>query len=381
MEAYFDNSATTPVYPEVRDLVIKLMEEDYGNPSSLHMKGVQAARYVTEARESLARLLKVNAKEIVFTSGGTESNNMALIGGALANKRAGNRIVTTEVEHASVGSPLSFLESIGFDVVRVGVDSRGIIDMEQLLDAVNDDTIIVSVMYVNNEIGSVMPIQDIARRIKEKNPAVLFHVDAIQAFGKYKVYPGRMGIDMMSVSSHKFHGPKGVGALYIHDRVKVKPVIYGGGQQNGMRSGTENVPGIAGMALAAEMTYKNLDENVEHMRSLKKHLIDELTQIEEVYSNSGDAPHIASITFNGVRSEVMLHALEDKGVYVSSGSACSSNKHSVSGTLKAIGLPPEKLESTLRFSFSPENTIDQVEYAVQCCKELLPVLRRYRRKK
>ena len=381
MEAYFDNSATTPVYPEVRDLVIKLMEEDYGNPSSLHMKGVQAARYVTEARESLARLLKVNAKEIVFTSGGTESNNMALIGGALANKRAGNRIVTTEVEHASVGSPLSFLESIGFDVVRVGVDSRGIIDMEQLLDAVNDDTIIVSVMYVNNEIGSVMPIQDIARRIKEKNPAVLFHVDAIQAFGKYKVYPGRMGIDMMSVSSHKFHGPKGVGALYIHDRVKVKPVIYGGGQQNGMRSGTENVPGIAGMALAAEMTYKNLDENVEHMRSLKKHLIDELTQIEEVYSNSGDAPHIASITFNGVRSEVMLHALEDKGVYVSSGSACSSNKHSVSGTLKAIGLPPEKLESTLRFSFSPENTMEQVEYAVQCCKELLPVLRRYRRKK
>ena len=381
MEAYFDNSATTPVYPEVRDLVVKLMEEDYGNPSSLHMKGVQAARYVTEAREKLARLMKVQPKELVFTSGGTESNNMALIGGALANRRAGNRIITTEVEHASVGSPLAFLENMGFEVVRIGVDSHGIIDMEQLMDAVNDDTIIVSVMYVNNEIGAVMPVQEIAKRIKEKNPSVLFHVDVIQAFGKYVIYPGRMGIDMMSISSHKFHGPKGVGALYIHDRVKVKPVIYGGGQQNGMRSGTENVPGIAGMALAAEMTYRNLDSSVEHMKELKEHLITELTQIEDVYSNSGDAPHIASITFKGVRSEVMLHALEERGVYVSSGSACSSNKHSVSGTLQAIGLPPEKLESTLRFSFTPENTMEQVDYAVQCCKELLPILRRYRRKK
>lgn len=381
IEAYFDNSATTPVYPEVRDLVVRLMEEDYGNPSSLHLKGVEAARYVTDAREKMARLMKVMPKEIVFTSGGTESNNMALIGGALANRRAGNKIITTEVEHASVRSPVSFLEDMGFEVVRIGVDSKGVINVDELVDAVDDNTIIVSVMYVNNEIGSVMPVQDIAKRIKEKNPAVLFHVDAIQAFGKYVIYPGRMGIDMMSVSSHKFHGPKGVGALYIRDRVKVKPVIYGGGQQNGMRSGTENVPGIAGMALAAEMTYRDLDEKVRHMREVKQHLIDELTGIEEVYSNSGDAPHIASITFKGVRSEVMLHALEERGVYVSSGSACSSNKHSTSGTLKAIGLPPEKLESTLRFSFSPENTIEQVDYAVQCCKELLPVLRRYVRKK
>ena len=280
-----------------------------------------------------------------------------------------------------MGSPVSFLEDMGFEVVRIGVDSKGVINVDELVDAVDDNTIIVSVMYVNNEIGSVMPVQDIAKRIKEKNPAVLFHVDAIQAFGKYVIYPGRMGIDMMSVSSHKFHGPKGVGALYIRDRVKVKPVIYGGGQQNGMRSGTENVPGIAGMALAAEMTYRDLDEKVRYMREVKQHLIDELTGIEEVYSNSGDAPHIASITFKGVRSEVMLHALEEREIYVSSGSACSSNKHSTSGTLKAIGLPPEKLESTLRFSFSPENTIEQVDYAVQCCKELLPVLRRYVRKK
>ena len=381
MEAYFDNSATTPVYPEVRDLVVKLMEEDYGNPSSLHLKGVKAAGYIKDARERLARLMKVQPKEIVFTSGGTESNNMALIGGALANRRAGNKIITTSVEHASVGSTVDFLKDMGFEVVRIGVDSRGLIDEQQLIDAVDDDTIIVSVMYVNNEIGAVMPIQDLVKRVKEKNPSVLIHVDAIQAFGKYTIYPGRMGIDMMSISSHKFHGPKGAGALYIRDRVKVKPIIYGGGQQSGMRSGTENVPGIAGMVLAAEMTYNDLDAKVEHMRQLKEHLIGELTQIEDVYSNSGDAPHIASITFKGVRSEVMLHALEERGVYVSSGSACSSNKHSVSSTLKSIGLPQEKLESTLRFSLSPENTMDQVDYAVDCCKELLPVLRRYRRKK
>lgn len=381
MEAYFDNSATTPVYPEVRDLMVKIMEEDYGNPSSLHMKGVTAARYIKDARESLAGEMKVMSKEIVFTSGGTESNNMALIGGALANRRAGNKIITTSVEHASVGSPMDFLADMGFDVVRIGVDSSGQIDMDQLMSEVDDDTIIVSVMYVNNEIGTVMPIADIARLIKEKNPNVLFHVDAIQAFGKYRIYPKRMGIDMMSISGHKFHGPKGVGALFIRDRVKVKPIIYGGGQQSGMRSGTENVPGIAGMALAAEITYNGLEEKMEHLRQLKEHLISELTQIDDVYSNSGDAPHIASITFKGVRSEVMLHALEEREVYVSSGSACSSNKQHASGTLKAIGLPQDKLESTLRFSFSPENTMEQVDYAVECCRQLLPVLRRYVRKK
>ncbi len=381
MEAYFDNSATTPVYPEVRDLMVKIMEEDYGNPSSLHMKGVTAARYIKDARESLAGEMKVMPKEIVFTSGGTESNNMALIGGALANRRAGNKIITTSVEHASVGSPMEFLAGMGFDVVRIGVDSSGQIDMDQLMSEVDDDTIIVSVMYVNNEIGTVMPIADIARLIKEKNPNVLFHVDAIQAFGKYRIYPKRMGIDMMSISGHKFHGPKGVGALFIRDRVKVKPIIYGGGQQSGMRSGTENVPGIAGMALAAEITYNGLEEKMEHLRQIKEHLISELTQIDDVYSNSGGAPHIASITFKGVRSEVMLHALEEREVYVSSGSACSSNKQHASGTLKAIGLPQDKLESTLRFSFSPENTMEQVDYTVECCRQLLPVLRRYVRKK
>lgn len=381
MEAYFDNSATTPVYPEVVDLMVKIMKEDYGNPSSLHMKGITAARYVTDARETIAKELKVLPKEIVFTSGGTESNNMALIGAALANRRAGNKIITTAIEHASVEAPLAFLSELGFDVVRIGTAPDGIVDVDELVSAVDDETILVSVMYVNNEIGAVMPVEDIATRIKEKNRNVLFHVDAIQAFGKYIIYPKRMGIDMMSISSHKFHGPKGVGALFIKDRVKVKPIIYGGGQQQGMRSGTENVPGIAGMALAASMTYKNLEADVQHMNELKMRLIRGLTALDEVYDNSGDAPHIASITFLGVRSEVMLHALEEKGVYVSSGSACSSNKQKASGTLSAIGLSPEKVEATLRFSITPENTDEQVDYAVKCCSELLPVLRRFRRKK
>ena len=381
MEAYFDNSATTRCFDEVKDIVCKTMTEDFGNPSAMHKKGMEAENYVRRSAQILAKLLKVNEKEILFTSGGTESDNLAIIGGVEANKRMGNHIITTAVEHAAVAQPFAYLKDQGYEVTILPVDHQGVVKLEALEAALRPDTILVSVMYVNNEIGSVMPVQDIAKRIKEKNPAVLFHVDAIQAFGKYVIYPGRMGIDMMSVSSHKFHGPKGVGALYIRDRVKVKPVIYCGGQQNGMRSGTENVPGIAGMALAAEMTYRDLDEKVRHMREVKQHLIDELTGIEEVYSNSGDAPHIASITFKGVRSEVMLHALEERKIYVSSGSACSSNKHSTSGTLKAIGLPPEKLESTLRFSFSPENTIEQVDYAVQCCKELLPVLRRYVRKK
>jgi cysteine desulfurase len=381
MEAYFDNSATTAAYPEVADLVVKLMREDYGNPSSLHMKGVEAGRYVDEARDILSRELKAKPKEIIFTSGGTESNNMALIGGALAAKRAGNKIVTSMVEHASVSSTLSFLEDLGFEVVKIKTDREGVVDIESLVEAVDDNTILVSIMYVNNEVGSVMPVEEIGRRIKEKNPQVVFHVDAIQAFGKYRIYPGRMGIDLMSISSHKFHGPKGVGALYAKERVKLKPIIYGGGQQSGMRSGTENVPGMAGMALAAKMVYANLDENVKHMNNLKERLVRRMTEIEGVHYNKGEAPHIVSLTFDGVRSEVLLHALEEREIYVSSGSACSSNKHSESATLKTIGLDKKALDSTLRFSFSEDNTEEQIDYAVDCVKEILPMLRRFTRKK
>jgi cysteine desulfurase len=381
MEAYFDNSATTRVMPEVKDLVVKLMEEDYGNPSSLHIKGVDAGRYIREAKENIARELKVEPKEITFTSGGTESNNLAIIGVAMANRRAGNRIITTAIEHASVSNTMKYLEEMGFEVVYLNVDKHGIVDLEQFDQMLNDDTILVSVMYVNNEIGSVQPIEKMADIIKKHGSKALLHVDAIQAFGKMRIYPKRMGIDLMSISGHKIHGPKGTGAVFVKDKTKIKPVIYGGGQQQGLRSGTENVPGYAGLGLATKLVYANLEENVAHMTELKDRLISQLTEIEDVYSNSGEAPHIASITFKGVRSEVMLHALEERGIYVSAGSACSSNKPAVSSTLKAIGLAPDRLESTLRFSFSYENTIEEVDYAVAAVQELLPVLRRYVRKK
>ena len=381
MEAYFDNAATTKVFPEVKDLVVKLMEEDYGNPSSLHQKGLDAGHYIKETKEILAQEWKVDSKEIVLTSGGTESNNLALIGAALANKRSGNRIITSKVEHASVSSTMAFLESLGFEVVYLNVDHQGIVDLEQLEQEVNEDTILVSVMYVNNEIGAVEPIQEIAEIIKEKNPKTLFHVDAIQAFGKYHIYPKRMGIDLMSVSGHKIHGPKGTGALFIKNRTKVKPIIYGGGQQDGMRSGTENVPGFAGFGLATKIVYEDLEARIVRMRAVKDRLTERLKTLPDVYINEGEAPHILSVSFVGVRSEVMLHALEEREIYVSSGSACSSNKPAVSHVLSSIGLQKNRLESTIRFSFSAENTVEQADYAADVIEEILPVYRKYVRKK
>lgn len=380
MEAYFDNAATTQVLPEVKNIMVRAMEEDYGNPSSLHMKGVNAGAYIKTATEILAKELKVDEKELFFTSGGTESNNLAIIGTAFANRRAGNKIITSAIEHPSVSAAMDYLSEQGFEIAVIGVDHTGHINVDELIEAVNDETILVSVMYVNNEIGSVQPVEEIAKRIKEKNPKTLFHVDAIQAFGKYRIYPKRIGIDLLSISAHKIHGPKGVGALFVKDRVKVKPVLYGGGQQKGMRSGTENVPGIAGLGMATKLAYTNLENKTEHMQKLKETLISELTKMPDVVSNSGEAPHIASITFKGIRSEVMLHALEEKGIYVSAGSACSSHKKTVSGVLQAIGLCGDSLESTLRFSFSCDNTEEQITYTIETIKELLVMLRKYVRK-
>ena len=285
------------------------------------------------------------------------------------------------MEHASVSSTMAFLESLGFEIIYLNVDQHGIVDLEQLEQEVNEDTILVSVMYVNNEIGTVEPIQEIAEIIKEKNPKTLFHVDAIQAFGKYHIYPKRMGIDLMSVSGHKIHGPKGTGALFIKNRTKVKPIIYGGGQQGGMRSGTENVPGFAGFGLATKMVYEDLEARTVRMRAVKDRLTERLKTLPDVYINEGEAPHILSVSFVGVRSEVMLHALEEREIYVSSGSACSSNKPAVSHVLASIGLPKDRLESTIRFSFSAENTVEQADYAADVIEEILPIYRKYVRKK
>lgn len=383
MECYFDNSATTRVLDSVKDIVVKTMTEDYGNAASKHRKGMEAEQYIREARRIIAGTLKAAEKEILFTSGGSESNNMALIGTALANQRAGRHIISTAVEHPSVYNPLTYLEELGFEITFLPVDHNGHISLQQLEEAIRPDTILVSVMYVNNEVGAVEPIEEISRIIKAKNPSVIFHVDAIQAYGKYVIRPKKQGIDLLSVSGHKIHGPKGVGFLYIRSGVKIKPLIYGGGQQNNLRSGTENVPGAAGLGVAAKEMYTDHEEKIRRLTELKDYMTDRLGEIEGTLVNSKkgaeSAPQIVSVSFEGVRSEVLLHALEDKGIYVSSGSACSSHHPGISGTLKGIGLAQKYLDATIRISFGIFNTKEEIDYCIDTLKELLPVLRRYQR--
>lgn len=383
MQVYLDNSATTKCYDEVAELVCRVMCEDYGNPSSMHHKGVEAEQYVRYAKETLARLMKVNEKEILFTSGGTESDNIALIGTAMAHHRRGRHLITTRMEHPAVLQTMTYLERQGFDVTYLSVDREGRIRLQELERAIRKDTILVSIMHVNNEIGSVQPIAEAGELIKRCNPQTLFHVDAVQGFGKFRIYPSRMNVDLLSVSAHKIHGPKGVGFLYIRDGARVNPIIYGGGQQKGMRSGTENVPGIAGLAKAADLVYENLDQDVDRMYELRQKLIDGVSRIEDVRVNGcpgrEGAPHIVSLSVRGVRSEVLLHALEEKEIYVSAGSACSSNKPQISDTLKAIGVERDLLGSTIRFSLSVFTTAAEIEYTIQALEEMVPMLRKYSR--
>lgn len=383
MEAYFDNSATTRCYESVKEIVVKTMMEDFGNPSAMHLKGVQAEQYLKRTSQILARLLKVNEKEILFTSGGTESNNLALTGTAMANKRRGNHIITTAVEHAAVAQPAAFLEEQGFEVTYLPVDHQGVVKLDALEAALRPDTILVSTMYVNNEVGAVMPVEQIGKMIREKSPKALYHVDAIQAFGKYRIYPKKLGIDLLSVSGHKIHGPKGVGFLYISEKAKVQPQILGGGQQGGMRSGTDNVPGIAGLGAAASEIYENFDEKTEHLYQLKEHMAEGLSALENVTINGmplrEGAPQIMSVCFQGIRSEVLLHTLEEREIYISAGSACSSHKRKASSTLTAMGLSKAQIENTVRISFSEENTFEEVDYCLDVLKEVVPMLRRYSR--
>ncbi len=388
VECYLDNAATTKALPEVCELVTKVMYEDYGNPSSLHRKGMEGENYVKEAAARIAKTLKCEPKNIIFTSGGTESNNMALIGTAFANQRAGKHIITTCFEHASVHEPLIYLENLGFDVTYLPVDGRGHLVPETLKEALREDTILVSVMMVNNEVGSILDIKTLCDVVKGYNKDIIFHVDAIQAYGKIKVVPKKLGIDLMSASGHKIHGPKGTGFLYRGDKVKMHAYMHGGGQQGGMRSGTENVPGIAGLGLAAEYMDKSLTERQEHLYQLKSYFLERIHEVEGAVVNAvadfseirKTAPHVVSVSFAGVRSEVLLHALEEKEIYVSSGSACSSHHPGISGTLVAIGVPKELLDSTLRFSFSANTTREQIDMAIEALKELVPVLARYTRK-
>jgi cysteine desulfurase len=338
---------------------------------------------MNDARKKIAKTLKVQEKEIIFTSGGTESNNLAILGAAEANKRSGMHVITTAIEHPSVSNAMACLEKQGYEVTYLPVDACGEISPEALRAAIRPDTILVSMMQVNNEIGAIEPIAEAGSLIKEVNPQTLFHVDAIQAYGKMRILPGKMKIDLLSVSGHKIHGPKGSGFLYIKDRTKIQPILNGGGQQRGMRSGTENVPAIAGLGVAAEAAYGKLEENVAHLYALRAHFIGEVQRIDGVTVNGHldqkNAPHIVSVSIDGVRAEVMLHALEDRQVYVSAGSACSSNKPSVSRTLQGIGIRQELLDATIRFSFCVDTTMEEIDYALDVMRELVPMLQKYTR--
>lgn len=394
MEVYLDNSATTRSFACVAEIVSKVMLEDYGNPSSMHMKGVEAERYIRYAKEIIAKNLKVSEKEILFTSGGTESDNLALIGTAMANRRAGCHLITTRIEHPAILQTMHYLEGQGFQVTYLPVDENGILRLEDLRRAIRRDTILVSIMHTNNEIGSLQPIEEAGALIKSINPRIIFHVDAVQGYGKYRIYPKKMNIDLLSASGHKIHGPKGIGFLYINEKIKIQPILFGGGQQKGMRSGTDNVPGAAGMAKAVEQIYADLERERSAMYALKARFIKGVMQIPEIRVNGlagwekdggnyiveQSAPHIISVSFCGIRSEVLLHALEEKGIYVSAGSACASNKApKPSDTLRAIGLEKELLDSTLRFSLSVFTTEEEIDYTLQTLYDIVPVLRKYTR--
>ncbi len=386
-EIYLDNSATTKVYPEVAKLMTQIMLEDYGNPSSMHTKGVDAEKYVTLATKQISKALKVQDKEILFTSGGTESDNLALIGTARANCRAGKHIITTKIEHPAILKTVEYLATEGFEIDYLSVDSMGRISLTELEEKLRPDTIIVSIMHTNNEVGSLQPIAEAGALIKKKNPNCLFHVDAVQGFGKAEIYPKKMNIDLLSVSGHKIHGPKGIGILYVGEKVKIKPISYGGGQQKGMRNGTLNVPGIAGIGLATEMIMGELQANRESLYELKEFFLQEVSKLDRVSINGCDpakvretAPHIINISVKGLRSEVMLHALEEKGVYVSAGSACASHSKKESSTLKSMGATPEEMDGALRISMSEFTTREELEYALASLKEVIDMYSRFIRK-
>ena len=389
-EIYLDNSATTKAFPEVIELISRVMGEDYGNPSSMHHMGVVAEDRLKESTKILSGILGCTEKNIFYTSGGTESDNIAILGAAKALERRGKHIISTKIEHPAVLNTMKHLEDEGFEVTYLGTDGSGKISLDELDAALTPGTILVSIMHTNNEIGSLQPLEEAGKLIKEKCPECLFHVDAVQGFGKARINPGRMKIDLLSASSHKIHGPKGCGLLYIGDGVRIVSPVYGGGQQRGIRSGTENVPGISGMALAAKMLYEKLDEDIARLYELKKYFIENALKIDGISINGltaegpagaeGTAPHIISVSVKDVRAEVLLHSLEDKGIYVSAGSACSTHKRAPSATLTSIGLDKGLLESTVRISMSVLTTREELDETLNALGEIVPMLRRFTRK-
>lgn len=368
MECYLDNSATTAVTPEVAALAARIMTEQYGNPSSLHRRGFWAERALTEARGQVAAVLRCRPEEIIFTSGGTESNNLALLGAARAARRRGNRIVTTAVEHHSVLAVCRQLESEGFEVAYVSPDAGGVITPESFAAACDEKTVLASCMMVNSETGALHDIPAIAAACRRKNPGILFHADCVQAFGRLEIAPARWGVQLVSVSGHKIHAPKGVGALYVAKGVRLLPPLYGSGQERGLRPGTENLPGICAMGLAAERMNARRAENAAHFTALRQKLITNLSQSPAVCINSPEAaaPYIINLSVEGIRSEIMIHYLEQFEIYVSSGSACAKGERS--HVLTAMGLPEDRIDSALRVSMTDTTAEGEID---EFCRRLL----------
>ncbi len=380
---YLDNSATTRQYPEVTREMLRYMDEFYGNPSSLYQLGVDSEKAVKKARTALQKAIGMEDGRVYFTSGGTEADNMAIFGAARALKRRGRRIVTTAVEHPAVLECCKELEKQGFEVIYVGVDRNCRLDIDALRSAVNDETILVSMMHVNNEAGTIMPVNEVKQIMKEKDAPGIFHCDAVQSFGKLQLCSDA---DVISVSGHKIHGPKGTGAICIREGVNIPAFICGGGQESGKRSGTENVPAIAGFGLAAEMSEHGRRENSASMAQMRQRLISQLTaSLDDIVINSPETAgenageccsSLLNISFLGTRGEVLLHTLEQDGIYVSTGSACSSNKRGQSHVLKAMGLKDKEIEGTLRFSFGRMNSIEEIDIAAD---KVAAAVKRFRR--
>ena len=375
MEVYLDNSATTRCYPEVARLVTKIMCDDYGNPSSMHMKGVQGEHYIRYAREVFAKLLKVQEKEIFFTSGGTESDNLAIIGCAGANVRAGKHLITTKIEHPAVLETFAYLEKQGYEVTYLGVDGNGVVCISDVEKALRPDTILVSIMHTNNEVGSLQHVEEIGSLIKKYNPKILFHVDAVQGYGKFKIYPKKMGIDLMSMSAHKIHGLKGAGALYVNSSIRLMPAILGGGQENGLVSGTEAMPAICAFA-AAVNDIGNVERNLNMVSEVKEYFIDKISELDKVYVNSPEnsLPYIINISVEGVPSQVMLNSLSSIGIYVSAGSACAKGHRS--DVLTAMGIEPRKIDSAIRISLSKTTTTKDMDLLYNGIVETIKRVRR-----
>ncbi|MGE4214873.1 MAG: cysteine desulfurase family protein [Anaerotignaceae bacterium] len=384
---YFDNAASTRALPEVAEKFTEVLLNTYANPSSGSKLGMEAELVIKESAKTLARIINAQShEEIFFTSGGTESNNMAVFGTAKGYHRSGKHIITTQIEHPAIALPFKTLEEEGYEVQFLPVDEKGYVNIEELKNAIRSDTILVSTILINNEIGTVQDVESIGKAVKSANPNTLYHVDGVQAFGKYKIDVRKCNIDMLSASGHKFNAPKGLGFLYIKAGLKVKPMMYGGGQQKGQRPGTENAAGAAAIALAAEESYKNLTESTQKVMELKKHLAEGiLKSIEDTFINGEDidkaSPYVLNIAFKNLRSPVLLNALEDKGIFVSAGSACNSKKKVQSSVLGAIGTSEEDVVGSVRFSFTRFNTIEEADVCLEALKEIVPMLRRFNRKR